>query len=505
MKLTIINPSKAYVHASPEEMDDLRKELSYTNTSEAHALKRLYNNHWFRSKNKEGWEAAINQTKSKVKRTLVYEDEGGTWIRPGSIPYIKTRIEVIVDAMELPRCFPNLKMIAWEKKLPFDLHPYQEEGWRELIHAKHGNVELTTGSGKSAIILKLCREMGLKTAIVAPNKIIFYELLKKFEYHLGKGKVGTFGDGKKKIGKLFTVCISDSLCNIKRDTKEWDFFSSLDCLIVDESHTFGAETLEEICFGVLADIPYRFFFSGTQTRGDGGEKLLQSIIGRTVHTLTTKEAVDGGYICPHDFKIVNIESSNPNFNDSDALEMKRNHFLKNKNICAFIARIANTLTTLQPKQQMLVLVEELEQISMLTKLLKVPYAYAHSEKKPERLAELGLIKVSSDECVELFNRGRVNVLIGTSCIATGTNIFPTNHTINWVGGASEIRTKQGAVGRSVRLASHNPWMDSCGPKDKAIIWDFNVFDVIIMGKHLEERLGYYKESGSKIEFVNLKK
>jgi hypothetical protein len=42
--------------------------------------------------------------------------------------------------------------------------------------------------------------MGLKTAIIAPSKSIFNELLTKFEHHFGKGKVGAFGAGKKKLG-----------------------------------------------------------------------------------------------------------------------------------------------------------------------------------------------------------------------------------------------------------------------------------------------------------------
>jgi superfamily II DNA or RNA helicase len=277
--------------------------------------------------------------------------------------------------------------------------------------------------------------------------------------------------------------------------------------MVDESHTFGAETLEEICYGVLAEVPYRMFFSGTQTRNDGAEKLLQSIIGQTVHTLTTREAIAGGYICPHDYRIVNIESSNPNYATQDVLDMKRKHFLKNRNICAFIAKLCNAAAL--SRHQTLVLVEELEQISMLLKLLKVPTVYAHSEKKPDRLATLDLSKVDPGESVEKFNKGEAMVLIGTSCIATGTNIYPMRHTINWVGGTSEIKTKQGAIGRSVRLGSHNPWRElnerNCSPKTITTIWDFNVFDIFVMSRHLEDRLPYYHESGTEIKTIDLKK
>jgi superfamily II DNA or RNA helicase len=274
--------------------------------------------------------------------------------------------------------------------------------------------------------------------------------------------------------------------------------------MVDESHTFAAETLETICYGVLANIPYRFFFSGTQTRGDGTEKLLQSIIGQTVHVLTTREAVEGGFICPHDYRIVSIESSNPNFNDPDALSMKRAHFLKNRNICAFIAKLANAEATTR-RRQTLVLVEELEQIAMLVPLLQVPYEIAHSEKKAQRLQELGIQKVTPNESVEKFNKGEALILVGTSCISTGTNIYPTHNTVNWQGGASEIRTKQGAVGRSVRLGNQNPYENRCQPKPKATIWDFCVYDCDIMVRHLEERLVYYSDSGSEIKEIKLSK
>jgi len=500
MKLTIENPSKAYVEASADELDELRKELTYTNTALAHDVKRLYNNLWFRRKNPTQWQKAVDEMKAKVKRTLVFTDDKGTYIRPGSIPYLSNQNLQIENKI----IYPQPKKVAWKVALPFELHSYQSESAVKLIDVRHGNVELCTGSGKSAILLKTCRETGYTTAIVAPSKSIFNELLEKFEHHFGKGMVGTFGAGKKKLGKRFTICIGDSIANIKPGTEEWDFFFNLDAMYIDESHTWGAESLEDICFGVFANVPVRNFYSGTQTRGDGTEKLLYSIIGKTVHTLSTKEAIDGGYICPHDYRIVKIESSNPNFNDSDVLAMKRAHFLKNRNICAFVAKLANA-EALTRRRQSLILVEELEQIAMLLPMLKVPTAIAHSEKKAERLAELGLEKVDPSESVEQFNKSDALVLIGTSCISTGTNIYPVHNCINWAGGASEIRTKQGAVGRSVRLGKSNPWASRCVPKEKATIWDFDVYDCFVMSRHLEDRVSYYRESGTEIKTIQLKK
>ena len=500
MKFTIVNPSKALVEADDNELYRLQQELTFANTAVAHDIKRHYNNTWMRRKSPEKWQATLDEFKLRAKRTLVNSDAEGVWIRPGNIPYLSSLNPISDNNL----VYPIPKKVAWKNALPFKLHTYQDESWKNLLAIKHGNVELCTGAGKSAIILQLCRETGFRSAIIAPSKSIFNELLEKFEYHFGKNMVGRFGDGKKVLGKRFTICISDSITNVKPGTEEWEFFSSLDCMMVDESHTFGAETLEGICYGVLADIPYRFFFSGTQTRGDGTEKLLQSIIGQTVYVLTTRQAIEGGYICSHDYRIVSIESSNPNFNDSDALAMKRAHFLKNRNICAFIAKLVNA-DALMNKRQSLILVEELEQIAMLAPLLKVPYAIAHSEKKAQRLLELGIEKVDPSESVQKFNKGEAMALIGTMCISTGTNIYPTHNTFNWQGGASEIRTKQGTIGRTVRLGNQNPWASKCQPKERVLIWDFRVYDCEVMVRHLEERLPYYAESGTEIRAIKLPK
>lgn len=497
MRFSIVSPTKALVlDASPEQIEDLKEKLTYTNTAVQHDVKRHYNNKWLRNKDHDAWQVKLDLLKSKVKRTLVFEDKDGLYIRPGSISYLpKCPVENLIK-------YPNIKTVPWAKTLPFELHPYQQKSVVGLIDIKHGNVELCTGAGKSAILLKYCRETGYRMAVIAPSESIFSELLEKFEHHFGKGNVGAFGDGKKKIGKRFTICISDSLSNIVPGTEEWEFFSTLDAIAIDESHTWGAETLEDLCHGIFSNIPCRIFTSGTQTRGDGTEILLHSIIGETVHNLTTRDAVAGGYISPHDYTIVQVESSNPNYNSPDALEMKRIHFLGNRNIAAFIAKIANSTATAFGKQT-LVLVEELSQIQMLIPLLTVPYAYAHSQSSIKKLIPLGLEKVDSAESVERFNKNEVKVLIGTSCISTGTNIYPTHHTINWVGGASEIRTKQGAVGRSVRLHNQNPHKEKCVVKTISRIIDFDVHDIFVLGRHLESRLEYYHESGAEVKRIIL--
>lgn len=503
MKLTILSPIKALINeATGDELHELTKRLTYTNTSIKFLIGKHHKNHFWKSRNPDTWKTHLDELNRDLKKCLLFKEEDQFYIRPGSIPHIA---DLSADLLiENHVIYPTPKKIPWLKSLPFELHPYQEESWTKLLKEKHGNVSLTTGSGKSAIILKICREMGLNTCIVAPGKGIFNELVEKFEHHFGKKYVGTFGDGKKKLGKKFTICIGDSIANIKPGSPEFEFFSGLDVLIVDESHTFAAESLETICHGVLANIPYRFFLSATQERNDGSLPLLQSIIGKTVCELGTAEAVQKGYICPHEFRIVSVESSNPSVDPTDPLAQKRVHFLNNRNIAQFIAKLANGMAQSQGKQT-LVLCEELTQLSMLAPLLKVPYALAHSEKRAARLEELGLEKVDVAESIEKFNKNEAQIIVTTSCCHVGVNFYPTHLVVNWFGGASAIKTKQAAVGRGVRFGHSNPWADKCVPKDKAIIFDFDVENNESMTRHLEARIECYKESGSEIKYIRLKK
>jgi superfamily II DNA or RNA helicase len=502
VKISITTPVKALLsNYTSDELHDLRKALTYTNTSVQHLVKKHYHNHFWKGRNLDSWTEHLQGLQKDLKKTLVFEDNHGQlYIRPGSIPYLQgfdLEVENLIQ-------YPKVKKLSWWKKPTYALYPYQEESWKKLLEAKHGNVSLCTGAGKTKTIIRLCQETGLRAAIVAPSRSIFYELIEEFEHHFGKTKVGTFGDSKKKIGKQLTICVGDSLCNVKEGTPEWEFFSGLDAIYLDESHQWASQSLEEVCHNLFANVCYRWFFSGTQVRGDGAQILLESIIGKQVHELTTEQAVTGGFICPHKFNIVEMESSNPNFQSQDALAMKREHVLRNKNICSFVAKLSNAVV--QSKgEQVLVLVEELQQISDLVKLLTVPYSIAHSETKPARLLDLGLDKVDVSESIELFNKGISKVLIGTSCIRTGCNIYPVNHCINWISGASEVATRQGCVGRSVRFAHQNPWASKCPAKPFATIWDFDVRGPYVLENHLQKRIQYYRESGENlIRYVKIK-
>jgi len=498
LKITITSPTKCFIeNPSKDDLALIKDKLTYTDTSAVFNLKNLNKNKWLKENKPYTFENRKKELEAKVKNCMLNFDQksGRYWFHPGSISYLGLEAD-ISNEIE----YPEASKIAWRKPLPFTLYPYQGESVERLIEAKHGCVELATGTGKSAIIMTLARELGLKTAIITPSKSIFLEMLHNFEHYFGKSVVGAYGSGKKRIGKKLTVCVSKSLTLLKKGTPEYEFFSNMDVIISDESHLNAAETLETVFHDVMKDVPYRFFLSGTQVRGDGKDKLLQSIIGKKVNSLNTREAVEGGYICPVKFFIFNTRSNDIK-DYKDPLKIKRKKFLYNENIADISAKISNSAWKCG-QESTLILVEELEQIKMLVDRLQVPFEYVHSASKANA-SKYGLETRKVDQAVEAFNLGHVKVLIGTSCIATGTNIYPTHNTINWVGGASEVRTKQGAVGRSVRVLKKSKYKEYHKPKAFSKIYDFNVENDEVMKVHLKKRISMYKETTNQIKFLDI--
>ena len=499
IKIKTVSPTKTLIEeCDSSTLNLLCKELTYSDTSVAFNLKKLKENKWLQLNYPDTFRKRKQELEKKLSTCMLKYDHQNNihFFHPGSIPYLQG-----FSFEELEKIsYPDFRKIAWRKPLPFELYPYQKQSVEKLIEVKHGCVELCTGAGKTAIILTLARELGLNTIIVTPSKSIFLEMLKKFEYHFGKTHVGAYGAGKKKIGKKFTVCVSKSLTMLKEGTPEYDFFANADVVISDESHLNAANTLETTFHGVLKDVPYRFFLSGTQVRGDGKDKLLEAIIGKKVYELSTKEAVDGGYICPVKFFVFETTSKDSK-KYKDPLKAKRKQFLYNSNIADITAKIANGAWK-HSQESTLILVEELEQIKMLTDRLDVPYEYVHSASKADA-TKFGLETRKVDETVEAFNRGVVKVLIGTSCIATGTNIYCTHNTVNWVGGSSEVRTKQGAVGRSVRILENSEYADLHKPKPFSKIYDFKITNVPLMESHLNKRIKMYKETDKNIKYIKV--
>lgn len=493
MRINIKSPTKAYLENFNEvEIELLKKQLSYVDESVVSLIKRHRGNTWFKRKNPEIWQERLDELELKKKDCLLKQDVGGYWIRSGIVPFLNKKYEIFNSI-----AYPEVKPLKWIKPLEYIPYEYQKQSVDSFFKNKHGHVSLATGLGKSLILLMIAKELG-DCVVVTPSRSIFYELIDFFKEYLGDEIVGTYGDGKKDLKKPITIAVGKSLTMIKEHSEDFNFFQRKKGLLVDESHSWSADTLESVCHGALSEVPYRFFASATQVNNSGKTILLSSIIGKCLHEMSIRDGIEKQFLCPLQFTVINTYSPST-INILDPMENKREHFLRNKKIIELAAKIANAKWR-SLNESTLILVEEINQIKMLTKLLEVPFGYAHSASKKEAL-EAGLEAVKVKDQVEKFNTGEYKVLIGTSCIQVGTNIYPTHNTINLAGGSSEIVTKQGTMGRSTRKLEKSKYKTFHKPKPYSMIYDFNVTGNGILESQLKKRIKYYEETGQVVKIV----
>lgn len=473
------NPSIVRIFDFQDPHNQVKESLTYTDKAAVFEHTRFKNATYLLQKmGPDRFNEELQAKKAATKKCLLFCDEISHYSYAGLAPYLSKKLNLPVENLVK---YPKPKKVAWLNPPSYQPYPYQTMSHDYLLEARHGGVEIGTGLGKSFIIQNLLRTIGLKTIVMTPATNISEQLYETYVQAFGKKLVGKFFGGKKESGKLFVIANAQSLTNVEEGSEHWEKLSSAQVFIADESHQCPAATLESVCFGLVAKAPYRFFFSATQMRNDGKDLLLDGITGKIVYTKTVKEGVDEGYLSKPVFRLVKVRSDS-SYQSKDANSMTRTHLFYNDNVVKRFAAIANQ--AVEAGMPTLILIEEVEQFTKILPYLRHRAAFAHGpladnkSKVPEPYWDS-----NPSELVKEFNEGKIPILVGTSCISTGTDIKAVKMLIYWQGGKSEIQVKQ-AIGRTTRKF---PGKTIC------TIVDANVYNVDIMNRHLEARKKIYFE------------
>lgn len=456
----------------------LKANLEYTDEKVNYEYKKHKNNTYFINRyGYEAWNNRLQELKAQIKKSLLFEDDQGHWVYSGLARKVAGLLGCSYHVLVQ---YPEAEgwQFKWNKQPPYKPFPFQTDSKEALIESLHAGVEIGTGLGKSFIIELLIKHYGLKTVVMCPSLDIakkFYEECLEF---FGPKKVGFFGDGKKVTNKLITIGISASLTRVEPGTPAWKDLSAAQVFIADESHQCPAATLVKVCFGLMAGAPYRFFMSATQMRGDGLDLVLDAITGPIVYRKTVREGIDEGYLAKLQFMMINT-STDSSYEDGDPNEMTRVHLFYNDRVLRLAASIANQ--SVAAGCQVLILIEELEQFTKLFPYLTASVKFAHGGVSKENRDKLAAEFHDSDPTlfVKQFNDEQFKILVGTSCITTGTDIKANEVTINLCGGKSEIQVMQGPSGRSTRLFTFKDGRK----KTQCTVIDFDVVNNEVTHRH----------------------
>ena len=479
---------------------ELQKRLTYTDEKIDWAYRKMQKNAWLRAKIGDlAFNQRLQELRDQREKCLLFEDENGMWTYSGLRSIFEKEYG---DTCKVEYNLPEPKLIPWSHIPAEKSRPYQLDAEKALIDAsKFGpaSVSIATGLGKSLIIRNIIKNMGLQTIVMVPSVSIAGQMYDDLLHHFGKAKVGMYGGGKKEFKKQITVSIGASLTRLEPTDEAYKKLSQTQVFIADEAHLTPCQTLAKVCFGLVKDAPYRYFLTGTLFRNDGLDLLLEGIAGPAVYKMTVQDGVDSGFLAKPIFRMCwshsNLKDKDGNiFYSSDANEMTRKHLYYNADLNKKAAELANKSVALMSRP-VVILIDELEQLTMLKDHLRFEFRFCHSgvtkDNKDTIPAEFH--KSNPKELVRDFNDGKFPILIGTSCIGIGTDIRPVKTIINLRGGKSEVEISQN-IGRGTRMAS--------GKEDFLYI-DFGLKDVEMLQKHAKERIKIFKKVYPNVSEVQL--
>jgi len=482
MKLSIDEKQPCFcrVTGTDQEIERLKNSLTYVNTSMQFQYRKFKKSaYWYADKyGQDAFEAKCQELKEASKKSLLSKDDNGYLFPSGVCKKVSSEFNVsVVNNVS----YPKKKLLPWQKQPP-TLRDYQNKMVENLLENKHAAVSAATGVGKSLCILKLCKDIGLKTIVMAPSASITNQLYEQFVEFFGKKYVGLFTGQKKQTNKLFTIGTAASLTRIEEGTPQWEDLSSAEVFISDESHQTAAATLASVCFGLAAKAPYRFFFSATQVRSDGQELLLDSIIGPIVFEMDVSDGTEIGVLAKPKFRTIKIQSS-IEYIPNDPNECTRKHLYYNPQVVEKVAEIVNN--SVSAGLPTVVLIKEIEQFGKLLPYLKheCDFAFGGLTDQNKSTIPQQYWDKEPDALVERFNSGESKLLVGTSCISTGTDIRPLKVLIYWQGGKSEVQVKQ-AIGRGTRVVPG---------KTEFYVFDFDVYNIPTLHRHYKSRAEFYNE------------
>lgn len=471
-------------------MDQVRQALAYTDHKVDFALQKFRaGRKWFlKTHTQEEFDLRVASMEAERHKSLLFEDEAGPWTYSGLRPQFEHDFDD-----KASRLYP----IPARKAIPYLTEPtkvpryYQNDAMAALLEAsKFGpaGVEMGTGLGKSLIIVMILKELGLPSVIMSPFQNIAEQIYDELVSYFGTKYVGFVGDGKHQFGRQFTVGIAASLRNIEPGTPQWFAMQQAQVFIADESHLCPADTLQKVCFGLMANAPYRFFFSGTQMRGDGLDLALDAITGPIVYRMTVAEGIDQGFLSRVVFRMCWTDSHVTDrdgnlWYSKDVNDLTRAHCFYNDELIGKVAEIANkSVSVLQ--RPTVIMVDEFEQFARIAPLLRYEFRFAHGgvDKRTKKLIPEQYWDSDPKKFVREYNEGRFPILIGTSCIATGTDIQRVQALLNLRQGKSEVEIKQ-VVGRCTRLY---PGKEDC------VYIDFGIRNVEALERHAKARRKIYE-------------
>lgn len=354
IKLTINNSYSQITGLNSTDMKALRRLLSYEiDSSAAYFSNNRFNTRKYLIDNKGNYPTGLTHM---VKAYIAQND-------------LKCSI---IDERRQPSTQVPLKATFVHK-------PYKSQlDATHLAITKHrGCLSMATGTGKSMVMALIINNLKVKTLIVVPNL--------ELKRQLTEDLTAVFGNLKH-----ITI---ENIDATNLETIQTKF----DLLLIDEAHHAGASTYQRLNKTKWNDIYYRFYLTATPYRSNKDENILfEAIAGKVIYTLSSKEAINQGYIVPVDAYY--LEAPKQATDAYTWQQVYKELVVENRAKNEIIADII--LSFKDAGKSTLCLVKEIKHGQILSELTGVPFANGQDE--------------DTRPLINTFIRGEIPALIATS-------------------------------------------------------------------------------------------
>lgn len=199
------------------------------------------------------------------------------------------------------------------QKLNKTPYPYQLEILDVIDKNDRGIIKVATGGGKSLIAALIAAHLGKKTIIYVIGKDLLYQFHDFLSLAFNE-KIGIIGDGKCEIhdinvASIWTVgqAIGMNKKSILLDSEDDEEVVSknkyVDIMkmmkatkvhIIDECHMSACETIQQIF--KHSTIEHIYGLSGSPWRDDGGDLLIESILGKYIVNICASYLIERDYL-----------------------------------------------------------------------------------------------------------------------------------------------------------------------------------------------------------------
>ncbi len=188
--------------------------------------------------------------------------------------------------------------IACPLQKPIELRPHQQAAlaaWTK--NSRQGVVSLPTGSGKTVLAVVAISEVQRPTLVVVPTIDLMLQWQGVLKSYFNR-EIGLLGGGFKNLCDLSVATFDTARLLIESIGNRFGL------LIVDECHHLPAAAYQLIAQAAIA--PFRLGLSATVERSDGGEVLLDDLLGDLVYEGSITEMTDT-VLAPYDVVPIAVE------------------------------------------------------------------------------------------------------------------------------------------------------------------------------------------------------